>query len=136
MYGDQTHQSTWIENAFATRVTRRVQLVWQELLTLLEYLSTLPAFSGVRVTQSLVLCAMFCSSLFVPLSVFFWSLCCLSFCLLVIVLSVLLSFGHCAVCSSVFWSLCCLFFCLLVIVLSVLLSFGHCVVCSSSIYRF
>jgi hypothetical protein len=30
-------------------------------------------------------------------------LCCLSFCLLVIVLSVLLSFGHCVVCpSSVF----------------------------------
>jgi phosphatidylglycerophosphate synthase len=51
------------------------------------------------------------------------------------VLSVLLSFGHCVVCSSVFWSLCCLFFCLLVIVLSVLLSFGHCVVCSS-IYGF
>jgi protein-S-isoprenylcysteine O-methyltransferase Ste14 len=39
-----------------------------------------------------------------------------------IVLSVLLSFGHCAVCSSFFWSLCCLFFCLLVIVLSVLLT--------------
>jgi hypothetical protein len=36
------------------------------------------------------------------------------------VLSVLLSFGHCVVCSSVFWPLCCLF-----------LSFGHCVVCSS-----
>jgi hypothetical protein len=38
-------------------------------------------------------------------------------------LSVLLSFGHCVVCSSVFWSLCCLFFCLLAIVLSVLLRF-------------
>jgi hypothetical protein len=37
-------------------------------------------------------------------------LCCLFFCLLAIVLSVLLSFGHCVVCSSVFWSLCCLFF--------------------------
>jgi hypothetical protein len=34
-------------------------------------------------------------------------------------LSVLLSFGHCVVCSSVFWPLCCLFFCLLAIVLSV-----------------
>ena len=30
--------------------------------------------------------------------------------LLAIVLSVLLSFGHCVVCSSVFWPLCCLFF--------------------------
>jgi hypothetical protein len=28
---------------------------------------------------------------------------------LAIVLSVLLSFGHCVVCSSVFWTLCCLF---------------------------
>jgi hypothetical protein len=46
-------------------------------------------------------------------------------------LSVLLSFSHCVVCSSVFWLLCCLFFCLLAIVLSVLLSFSHCVVCSS-----
>ena len=53
----------------------------------------------------------------------------LSFCLLVIVLSVLFSFGHCVVCPFVFWSLCCLSFCLQVIVLSVLLSFGHCVVC-------
>jgi hypothetical protein len=44
---------------------------------------------------------------------------CLFFCLLAIVLSVLLSFGHCLVCSSfghclvcssVFWPLCCLFF--------------------------
>jgi hypothetical protein len=38
-------------------------------------------------------------------------------------LSVLLSFGHCVVCSSVFWPLCCLFFCLLAIVLSVLLRY-------------
>ena len=40
----------------------------------------------------------------------FWPLCCLSFCLLAIVLSVLLSFGHCVVCPSVFWPLCCLIF--------------------------
>ena len=49
-------------------------------------------------------------------SCFFWSLCCLSFCLvflLVIVLSVFL--------SRFFWSLCCLSFCPV--------SFGHCVVC-------
>jgi hypothetical protein len=112
-----------------------------ELLTLSEHMSSLPVCSGVRVTRSLVLCVMLCRSLFVPLSFLFWPLCCLSFCLLVIVLSVLLSFGHCVVCPSVFWSLCrcssvvwslcCLFFCLLAIVLSVLLSFGHCVVCSS-----
>jgi hypothetical protein len=43
----------------------------------------------------------------------------LSFCLLAIVLSVLLSFGHCIVCPSVFWPLYGLSFCLLAIVLSV-----------------
>ena len=112
---------------------------------------------------------------------FVWSLCCLFFfdirilitsLCLVIVLSVLLRytdsdylplFDHCVVCSSSIykfwlppfvWSLCCLFFfdiqilitsLCLIIVLSVLLRytdsdylplFGHCVVCSSSIYRF
>ena len=36
-------------------------------------------FSGVRVTRSLVLGVMFCRSLFVLLSFFFWPLCCLSF---------------------------------------------------------
>ena len=56
--------------------------------------------------------------------------------LLATVLSVLLSLGHCVVCSSVSWPLCCLFFCLLATVLSVLLSLGHCVVFPSSIYVF
>ena len=85
--------------------------------------SSLPVFNGVRVTRYLVLCVFVLDR-------------CLSFVLflLAIVLSVLLSFGHCVVCPSVFWPLCCLSFCLLAIVLSVLLSFGHCVVCSSSIY--
>ena len=79
-----------------------------------------PVFSGVRVTRSLVLYVCFvdhylsfCTFSFchcVVCSSVFWSLCCLFFCLLVIVLSVLLSFGHCVVCSSVFWPLCCLFF--------------------------
>ena len=58
---------------------RRVPLVEQELLTLLEHLSSPPVFSGVHVTQSLFLCVMFCRSLFV---LFF----------LAIVLSVLLRF--------------------------------------------
>jgi hypothetical protein len=44
---------------------------------------------------------------------------------LAIVLSVLLSFGHCVVYSSVFWPLCCLFFCLLAIVLSILLRYTY-----------
>ena len=76
----------------------------------------------------LVLCVIFVGSLFVLLLFFLWSLCCLSFCLFVIVLSILLSFGHWVVYPSVFWSLCCLSFFLLVIVLSILLSFDHCVV--------
>ena len=39
---------------FVTRLTRRMPLVEQELLTLPEHLSSLPVFSGVRVTRSLV----------------------------------------------------------------------------------
>ena len=36
-------------------------------------------FSGVRVAQSLIVCVMFCISLFVSLFLFFWLLCCLPF---------------------------------------------------------
>jgi apolipoprotein N-acyltransferase len=53
--------------------------VKQELFTLSEILSSLSVFSGVRVTQSLVLSVCFvdrCLS-FCPFS--FWPLCCLSF---------------------------------------------------------
>ena len=64
------------------RVTRRVSLVEQELLTLPEHLSSPSIFSGVRITRSLVLCVMFCRLLFVLLSFF----------LLAIVLSVLFRF--------------------------------------------
>jgi len=39
---------------FVTRLTRRVPLVEQELLTLPEHLSLPPVFSAVRVTRSLV----------------------------------------------------------------------------------
>jgi hypothetical protein len=48
-----------------------VSLVEQELLN--------PIFSGVRVAWSLVFCVVFCRSLFVPLSFFFWPLYYLSF---------------------------------------------------------
>ena len=51
----------------------------QELFTLPEHPSSLPIFSGVRVTQSFVLYVMFSRSLFVLLSFFSWSLCYLSF---------------------------------------------------------
>jgi hypothetical protein len=53
---------------FVTRLTRRVPLVEQELLTLPEHLSSPPVFSGIRVTRSLVLyvyfvdrCLYFCT---------------------------------------------------------------------------
>ena len=55
--------------------------VKQELLTLLEHLSSPAVFSGVRVTRCFVLCVCFVDR-------------CLSFCPF--------SFGHCAVCSSSF----------------------------------
>jgi hypothetical protein len=47
---------------------RRVSLVEQELLTLMEHISSPPVFNGVRVDRSLVLCVVFCRSLFVILS--------------------------------------------------------------------
>ena len=64
---------------FVTRLTRRVPLVEQEMLTLPEHLSSPPVFSGVSVTRSLVLYVCFVDS-------------CLSFCTF--------SFDHCIVCSS------------------------------------
>ena len=57
-----------IITGFVTRLTRRVPLVEQELLTLPDHLSSPPVFSGVRVNQSLVLyvrfvdlCLSFCT---------------------------------------------------------------------------
>jgi hypothetical protein len=44
---------------FVTRLTWWVPLVDQERLALPEYLTSLPVFSGVRVTRSLVLCVCF-----------------------------------------------------------------------------
>jgi hypothetical protein len=58
---------------------RRVSLVEQELLTLMEHIRSPPPFSGVRVDRSLVLCVVFYRPLFVLLSFFFLPLCCLSF---------------------------------------------------------
>jgi hypothetical protein len=73
----------WLIAGFVTRLTRRVSLVEQELLTPPEHMSSLPVFSGVRVTRSLVLCVCFVDR-------------CLSFCPF--------SSGHCVVCSSsIYW---------------------------------
>ena len=70
---------SWLITGFVNRLTWQVPLVGQELLTLPEHLSSLPLFSGVRATRSLVLCVCFVDH-------------CLSFCTF--------SFGHCVVCSS------------------------------------
>jgi hypothetical protein len=70
---------SWLIIGFVTRLTRLVPLVEMELLTLPEHLGSLPVFSGVRVTRSLVLYVCFVDH-------------CLSFCTF--------SFCHCVVCSS------------------------------------
>jgi hypothetical protein len=70
---------------FVTRLTPRVSLVEQELLTLPKHRSSPPVFSGVRVSRSLVLYVCFVDHCF-SFSTF--------------------SFGHCVVCSSLiygFW---------------------------------
>ena len=69
---------SWLITGYVTRLTRRVSLVEQELLTLPRHLGS-PPVSGVRVTRSL-----FSYVCFADL--------CLSFCTF--------SFGHCFVCSS------------------------------------
>jgi hypothetical protein len=70
---------SWLITGFVTRLTRKVSLVEQELLTLPEHLNSPPVFSGVCVTWSLILCVCFVDR-------------CLSFCTF--------SFGHCVVCFS------------------------------------
>ena len=59
--------------------TMGVSHVEQELLTVPEHLSSLPVFSGFRVTRSLDFCVVFCRSLFI-----------------------LFSFGHCVVCPLIY----------------------------------
>ena len=75
----------------------------------------------------------------------FWPLCCLSFFDLQILITPLVSCGHCVVCPSliyvsdypfgIFWPLWCLTFFDLQIFINPLVSFGHCVVWPSSICR-
>ena len=67
---------SWLITWFVTRLTRRVPLVKQELLTLPEHMNWILVFSGVRVNRSLVVCVSFVDRC---LSFFFWPLCCLFF---------------------------------------------------------
>ena len=66
----QSFLHSWLITGFVTRLTRRVPLVKQELLTLPQHLNSQPVFSGVHVTRSLVLCR----SLFVLLYFFLFGL--------------------------------------------------------------
>ena len=70
---------SWLITGLVTRLTRRMSLVEQELLTRPEHLSSPPVFCRVFVTQSLVLCVCFVDR-------------CLSFCPF--------SFCHYVVCPS------------------------------------
>jgi hypothetical protein len=70
---------SWLITGFVSRLTQRVSLVEQELLTLPKDLSSPPVFSGVRVTRSLVWYIYIVDPLFVFLN---------------------FSFVHCVVCSS------------------------------------
>jgi hypothetical protein len=68
---------SWTITGCVIRLTRRVPLVEPEQLTFLEHPSSVPVFSGVCVTRSLVLCVCFVDHClyFCP----FLPLCCLSF---------------------------------------------------------
>ena len=80
--------------------TRRVPLVVQEFRIFPEHLSSPLVFSGVR-----VMCIGF-RSLFVPLSIFFWPLYCLSFFDLRILITPLVSsvfFQYCLYLSRYWW---------------------------------
>jgi hypothetical protein len=71
-----------------------VPLVEQELFTIPEHLSSPPVFSGVRVVRSLVFCVVFCIVVVRYLSFchcLFWSLCCLFFFDLWILITLLVS---------------------------------------------
>ena len=71
-----TNDHVYVPLVNNSRLTRRMQLVEQELLTLPEHLNSPPVFSGVRVTRSLVVCVYFVDHC---LSFFFWPFCCLFF---------------------------------------------------------
>ena len=72
---------------FLTKRVTNIKWTWDKLC--LELFSLV--FSGVRITRSLVVCVMFCRSLFVVFSFFFWPLCCLFFFDLLILINSLVS---------------------------------------------
>ena len=103
-----------------TRIIRRVLYVKQELLTLPQHQWMLPVLIGFVFLIFGFLCVV-CRSLFVLLSFFFWPLYCLSFFNLRLLMTPLVSFGHCIVCPSSTYGFWWPLWYLLAIVLSVLL---------------
>ena len=96
---EATEACSWLITGFVTRLTRRVPLVEQELLTFPGHLSSPSGFSGVRVPLSLVLyvcivdrCLFFCTLSF--------GHCVVCSFLIYLLIAPLVSFGHCVVCSS------------------------------------
>jgi hypothetical protein len=59
IHTSQYFPHSWLITGFLARLTWRVQLVEQELITLPEHLSSPPDFSGARVTRSFALCVCF-----------------------------------------------------------------------------
>jgi hypothetical protein len=86
------------------------------------YMSSPPVFSGVRVARSLVLCVLFCRTLFVILCFFFRPLCCLFFFDLRFLITPLASTNSSYLSVKYFVDHC-LSFCAF--------SFGHWIVCTS-----
>jgi hypothetical protein len=71
---------SWFITGFVTKLTRRVPLVEQELLTISEQMNSPPILSGVRVTLSLVWYVCFVDRCLSFLCCFFWLLCWLFLC--------------------------------------------------------
>ena len=83
----------WLITGFKTKLTQRMSLVEQELLTSVGHLKSPTVVSDVSVSWSLVLFIMFSRSLFVLL--FLWPLCCLSFFNIQILIIPLVSSNSC-----------------------------------------
>jgi hypothetical protein len=109
----QSFPHSWLMTGFVTRLTWQVPLVEQELLTFI------PQFLVGFVL--LVLCVCFVDGC---LSFFFWPLCCLFLFDLQILITPLVSFGHCVVCSCLIFRFWLLLWYLLAIVLSFLVWFS------------
>jgi hypothetical protein len=65
-YTTRSFRHSWFNTGFVTRVTRRLILVEQVLLTPTGHLSSPPIFIWVRVARSFVFCVVFCRLVCIP----------------------------------------------------------------------